>query len=222
MHTPPTSPRLGAVLLAGGLSSRMGRPKEQLEWRGRPLLLHLIHLFQRRCVAVVVVGAPGQQLPALPPGVHRVDDPPAEQRGGPLVGIDVGLRALAPHAELAYLSACDNIFLSDAHLTHLYDRLSADPTLEAVLPVDPPAHDPRATSPERRRAHPLASLLQIAPALPIARALLAAGQRRPLALFERLHSAWLPADQLPDPRVLRTCNTPEEYAAALAEADAAP
>lgn len=207
----PHAPRSGAVLLAGGLSSRMGQPKAWLPWRGRPLLLHLLELLAPRCPLRVVVGAAGQELPPLPEGVLRVDDPPGE-RQGPLLGLSLGLDALHGHADLAFLGACDGVFLSDAHVAHVLAALH-DPAVDAAIPEDPP--DP--ADPARRLAHPLASAVRVAPARALAHDLLAAGVRRPLALFERLATRWIPVAELPDPRALATCNTPEEYAAARAE-----
>jgi molybdopterin-guanine dinucleotide biosynthesis protein A len=215
---PPAPPRpLAAVLLAGGASSRMGRPKAWLDWRGVPLLRHLVELFAALGARVIVVGARGEALPELPAGALRVDDPPDEdgRRGGPLVGLLAGLEALADDprpGELALLSACDGVFLSRAHLDFLRAAFADDPAIEAVLPVDPP--DPASG---KRFAHPLASAVLVAPAVAAARELRAAGVRRPVALFDALNTRRVDAAALPDPRALRTCNTPEEYAAALAE-----
>ena len=214
-QTPPMpSPALAALLLAGGQSSRMGTAKAWLEWRGRPLLSHLAQLFTDFGARVVVIGAAGQELPPLPTGVLRVDDPPGEQ-GGPLIGLHVGLEALgdAPRAgEIAFLSACDNVFLSPVHLEFLRAMLVQHPQIDAVLPIDPA--DPVTG---RRFAHPLASAVRSTPALSLTRTLIAAGQRRPAALFSELATLRIDAENLPDRRVLMTCNTPSEYAAACAD-----
>ena len=54
----------------------MGRPKAALEWHGSTLL-HRTAAVLGRAVAgpVVVVRAPGQELPELPAGVEMVEDP---------------------------------------------------------------------------------------------------------------------------------------------------
>ncbi len=213
-RSPKTAPALAALLLAGGESSRMGAAKAWLEWRGQPLLSHLAQIFTEFGARVVVIGAADQKLPPLPAGVLRVDDPPGE-RGGPLIGLHVGLEALgdAPRAgEVAFLSACDSVFLNPAHLEFLRATLIQHPQIDAILPID--GADP-ATG--RRFAHPLASAVRSAPALTVARSLVAAGERRPAALFHTLATLRVDAKDLPDRRVLLTCNTPEEYAAARAD-----
>ncbi|MGH3073536.1 MAG: NTP transferase domain-containing protein, partial [Gaiellales bacterium] len=62
--------RLGAIVLAGGGSTRMGEPKALLDWEGSPLVVHVARVVAAAAAPVVVVGAPGQELPALPDGVE--------------------------------------------------------------------------------------------------------------------------------------------------------
>lgn len=210
----------GAVILAGGRSSRMGQPKPWLPWRGQPLLTHLVELVASVCNhPIVVVGAAGQELPPLHPSAVRVDDPSEYEQGGPLVGLFTGLGVLAAHrTDIAFLGACDNLFLTADHLRLLFATLVAEPGLGGILPVEAPASG-EAT--DRHFPHPLASAVRVAPAHTAAREVLARGGRRPLFMFDRLGARWLDATSLPEPRVLRTCNTPDEYAAALAEDRAA-
>ena len=78
------------VVLAGGRSSRMGRPKSGLEWHGATLLFRTAAVVARAVTGpVVVVRAPGQELPALPDGVQTVDDP--VEGLGPMQGVAAGL-----------------------------------------------------------------------------------------------------------------------------------
>ncbi len=213
------SPTFGAVILAGGQSSRMGSPKAWLQWQGKPLLSHLVELLASVCNhPVVVVGAPGQELPPLHPSAVRVDDPAEFEHGGPLVGLFAGLGVLAAHhTDIAYLGACDNLFLTTDHVHMLFATLVAEPTLGGVLPVDTPASG-EAT--DRHYPHPLASAVRVAPAHAAAREVLAKGLQRPLFMFDRIGARWLDSAALPDRRVLRTCNTPQEYEAAVMEAHA--
>ena len=104
---------VGAVVLAGGRSSRMGTPKAQLEWHGSTLLRRTVGIVGRGVDGtVVVVRAPGQELPPLPASVEVVDDP-VEGRG-PLQGIASGLAALVGHADVAFVCSTDLPFLHPA------------------------------------------------------------------------------------------------------------
>lgn len=79
---------IGGVVLAGGRSSRMGTDKALIDWHGVPLVQHVRDAVARAVDGpVVVVGAPGQELP-----VAFVADP--EPHRGPVVGLRVGLEAV--------------------------------------------------------------------------------------------------------------------------------
>src|SRR4051812_33515674 len=107
------------VILCGGESSRMGRPKAWLPVAGEPLLCRVAGLLGEAAAPRVVVAAPGQALPPLPAGVLVVRDP--ERGRGPLQGLAAGLEALAGRAEAAYASACDAPFLRPAFVRRLID-----------------------------------------------------------------------------------------------------
>lgn len=123
---------VGAVVLAGGRSSRMGTPKAWLEWHGSTLLRHTVGIVGRSVDGtVVVVRAPGQELPPLPASVEVVDDP-VEGRG-PLQGIASGLAALAGHADVAFVCSTDLPFLHPALVRAvLAGRGDADVALPVV------------------------------------------------------------------------------------------
>ncbi|MGH1342857.1 MAG: nucleotidyltransferase family protein [Nannocystales bacterium] len=82
---------VAAVILAAGASTRMGRPKALIEWRGRPFFMHCVRRAEGAgCVPVVVVWG----STPLPPAedVRQVHNPDWEQ--GPLSSLQVGLRAV--------------------------------------------------------------------------------------------------------------------------------
>lgn len=84
---------IAAVILAAGASSRMGRPKALIEWRGRPFFMHCVRRAEAAgCVPVVVVWG-STALPEVD-GVGQVHNPGWEQ--GPLSSLQVGLRAVLP------------------------------------------------------------------------------------------------------------------------------
>jgi molybdopterin-guanine dinucleotide biosynthesis protein A len=202
----------GGVVLAGGRSSRMGRAKAGLAWHGSTLLHRTVALLGRTVDGpVVVVGAPGQELPELPAGTSVVTDP--VEGLGPLQGIAVGLGAVADRASTAFVCSTDLPFLHPAFVRRVLAGF-ADPETEVVLPV---VHGFR---------QPLAAGYRTALAGRIA-ALVADGYRRPGMLFEhcrvaRLDEAALLADADlarldPGLRSVVNINEPGDYEAALAE-----
>src|SRR5438067_7908228 len=101
--------RTGGIVLCGGRSSRMGRPKAWLPFGGELMLPRVVRVLREVVEPVVVVTAPGQDVPPLPAGAEVVRD---EVEGkGPLGGLAAGLAALGGRADAAYLSSCDVPFL---------------------------------------------------------------------------------------------------------------
>ena len=123
--------RIGAIVLAGGRSSRFGRDKLAEPIDGRPLLHHAIAAVQSVAGDVVVVVAPGQD-PALPEGVRLVHDAAAFE--GPLAGLAAGLEALDPDIDRVVVVAGDMPTLEPAVLKRLVAMLgpSVDLALLAV------------------------------------------------------------------------------------------
>ena len=121
----------GAVVLAGGRSTRMGQPKVDLEWHGSTLLRRVTGLALRSVEGpVVVVRAPGQQLPELPAAVRVVED--AEQGRGPLQGVATGLAALEGETAAAFVCATDLPFLHPAYVRRVTRALAGH---DIALPV---------------------------------------------------------------------------------------
>jgi molybdopterin-guanine dinucleotide biosynthesis protein A len=192
----------------------MGAAKAALEWHGSTLLRRAVGVVGRGTDGpVVVVRAPGQWLPELPPGVQVVDDPVAGR--GPLQGILTGLAAVAGRAPIALVCAVDLPLLHPAFLRRVARELRADAALDVALPV------------ALGHAQPLAAAYRTAVA-PLVAELLDAGRLRAGGLFERarvltLDEAALLADPVlaaVDPGLdsLRNVNTPEEYREARAQA----
>src|SRR5438270_6622638 len=113
--------RVGGIVLCGGQSSRMGRPKAWLPFAGETMLARVVRLLGSVVSPLVVVAAPEQDLPPLPAGVAVVRDP---QRGrGPLQGLAAGLEALLGRADAAYVSSCDVPFLEPGFVRRMIELL---------------------------------------------------------------------------------------------------
>src|SRR5439155_6499278 len=97
------------IVLCGGQSSRMGRPKAWLPFAGETMLGRVVRLLGTVVSPLLVVAAPGQDVPPLPCDVEVVRDP--ERGRGPLQGLAAGLEALTGRAGAAYVSSCDVPFL---------------------------------------------------------------------------------------------------------------
>src|SRR5438477_6359473 len=119
------------VVLCGGQSSRMGRPKAWLPFGDELMLPRVVRLLGEAVAPIVVVAAPEQDLPSLPSEIAVVRD---EERGrGPLQGLAAGLDALRGRADAAFASSCDVPFLRPAFVSRLIellgDRLIAVPRI---------------------------------------------------------------------------------------------
>src|SRR5690349_5254776 len=102
----------------------MGTPKAALEWHGSTLLRRTAGILARVTDGpVLVVRAPGQELPALPPRVEVVEDP--AEGLGPVQGLAAGLAALSGRAEIAFVSSTDMPFLHPAFVRRVL-RAAAD------------------------------------------------------------------------------------------------
>src|SRR5205809_6187475 len=109
--------RVGGIVLCGGQSKRMGRPKAWLPFGDEVMLQRVVRILGGVVGPVVVVAAPDQELPALPDSVLIVRD---EEKGrGPLQGLAAGLTALEGRADAAYLSSCDVPFLRPAFVQRM-------------------------------------------------------------------------------------------------------
>src|SRR5438445_5127928 len=95
-----------AVVLAGGKSSRMGRPKSLLLFAGEPLIVHIVRALQQMFAETVVVAAPEQDLPDLPARLARDEIP----HQGPVGGLYYGLRAAS--GSVCFVTSCAAPFLN--------------------------------------------------------------------------------------------------------------
>jgi molybdopterin-guanine dinucleotide biosynthesis protein A len=198
--------RAGAVVLAGGRSSRMGQPKALLDWHGLTAVEHAVEVVRDGIGGgpVCVVRAPGQELPPLDAIV--VDDPIAFD--GPLAALYTGLVALEGKADVAFACGVDTPLLGPAFVRAVVRALRKGD--DAVVPTI------------GGRSEPLLAAYRVRIA-PRVRALLddgAGGLRDiPRACAVRQVGEWElisdPELDAADPRLnaAANANTPEEWAA---------
>jgi molybdopterin-guanine dinucleotide biosynthesis protein A len=130
---PANPPQLSAItlaVLAGGEGSRMGFPKAELRWRGKPILHALLEQFEWPGPTLLVT-APGRERPT---GWERFTreaaDPSAGQ--GPLRGLLTALEHAPTPVVVA--TAVDMPFVRQAHLRWVAASLADRPRSTGVLP----------------------------------------------------------------------------------------
>lgn len=198
------TPGSAALLLAGGLSRRMGVDKASLEYESVTLLERLATAATTVCDIVIILTRPEQTVASMPTEVIRIDDPPDALGLGPLSAVHRGLLAARDRgATVACLGACDMPWLDERHFAFVLEHLHRG-AAAAVLPQGPEA-----------QRHPLAGALRVAPALLHTANLLQHDRRSLLALYEALAAEPLQVGRLPEPRAVVGCNTPEEWRAFL-------
>ncbi len=202
--------RRGALILCGGKSSRMGRDKATLPFGPELMLERVIRLLSEVVDPknMVVVAAPNQALPKLPPAVRTARD--EQEYRGPLQGLATGFRAIGNDCDVVYATACDVPLLVPAFVEHMFGALEQ---FEIAVPFDGEYY------------HPLSAVYRprIAPHL---NALLTAGRMRPVFLFDEVPTRKVPVEELmaADPQLitLKNLNQHEDYLAALRVAEFAP
>lgn len=192
----------------------MGTAKAALEWHGSTLLRHVTGVVGRAVDGpVIVVRAPGQEMPELDHRVVLCDDP--EEGRGPMQGLAAGLAAAAEHSATAFVCSTDLPFLHAAFVEVVlrgFEPSASTPDAEVspdvVLPF---VHGYR---------QPMAAGYRT-DLVPRINKLLEADRLRPAHLFEEVTVRQLDdAELLSDPRLaavdpdldsVLNINKPDEY-----------
>jgi molybdopterin-guanine dinucleotide biosynthesis protein A len=189
-----------AIVLAGGKSSRMGRPKGLIPFGGVPMLERVTERLSPVFDPIVVVGGEHR-----PPDTWLVPDP--EPGAGPLAAILTGLREALPEGRgLAVAVACDMPFVDPDVLRALVRYYGG---YDAVVPRWADGH-----------LEPLHAVYRES-CMASARAALDRGERRADALLADVRVRYLDErDWQPGwARSWRNVNTPEDLAQAESEPD---
>lgn len=194
---------LGLVILAGGRSSRMGRDKAALPWRGATLLTDLLLRSQAVAFDEIIVSANRPpDLSALPPELAARICVVADscQGCGPLGGMEAAFRACT--CSYCLVLSVDLPFYDFSPVKRLLPELSQTSLVDLFLPMS------------ENRPQPLAAIYKREAALEAVQAALAAGKRRVLSIADKLAVRIL-ADA-GAPILYENVNTPSAYKAALA------
>jgi len=118
-----------AIILAAGASSRMGSPKQLLEWRNRPLLEHAV--VNARAILgeriIVVLGAHAESIQATVDlgAVTSIVNPGWQE--GMASSIRAGVQALPESASAALVLLCDQPLINAAHMQNLLNGWQTTP-----------------------------------------------------------------------------------------------
>jgi molybdenum cofactor cytidylyltransferase len=128
----PASDSVEVVVLAAGSSSRLGRPKQLLDFGGRPLLTHCLETALSLQLPVsVVLGFEAEQMSkAVPSAVRQVDC--QNWAAGMGASLKAAFLSLAPSTTGLLCLLCDQPFVTSLHLSRLLDRFDHQP-LDVVV-----------------------------------------------------------------------------------------
>ncbi len=185
-----------AIILTGGRSQRMGRPKAWLDLGGEPALRRLADIVRPLTSEIVLVAAADQDLPPIDARVVHDRHPEL----GPLPALALGLESV--RSSHALVLACDMPLVRPAVLVWL-DQECRRRKATAVIPVWNDVAQPLVAVYDRQIADTLMALV-------------ADGERRlqSLRTLEGVHLASSEEMAALDPEGVsfHTMNTPEEYA----------
>ncbi|TMC04528.1 MAG: molybdenum cofactor guanylyltransferase [Chloroflexi bacterium] len=181
------------VVLAGGDSRRMGRPKALLPVAGTTLIEWLTARLSPGFAHLVVAARDPERVPA---SLRRHVAPDLHAGAGPLAGVEAGLAA-SPH-DVVVAVACDMPAVTPDLLRRLHDAAAG---ADAAVPRIAGRPEPACAAYRRPAARPIARAL-------------AAGRLRATDVLVDLGVRWLDGE---DPALFANLNTPADYARFLDE-----
>jgi molybdopterin-guanine dinucleotide biosynthesis protein A len=117
---------LTAFILAGGKSTRMGRDKALVDWKGRSLLARALELARCVTTSVYIVGS-GKKFAEFGPVLED-----KFQDSGPLGGIHAAL--LVSQTDLNVMLAVDTPFVTAKFLHYLIAQARSAPEAVVIVP----------------------------------------------------------------------------------------
>ena len=190
-----------AIVLMGGRSSRMGRPKAALDFGGVPMLTRIVSELKRLFAEIVVVAAPESEdsLQIDIPAIKVVRDETAYQ--GPLDALRRGLDAVTN--EIAFACSCDLPLLDSDVVAAIVAMLGE---FDAAIPIIGEKLQPLHAAYRKRCAIALAALAM-------------RGERRLIAIADAVNTRRISERDLkvidPQLRSFFNVNTLDDYQRAL-------
>ena len=187
------------VVLAGGLSSRMGRDKASLPWQETDFIHVILSQLALFCNELIVVD--NNRLKLNDPKIKTIPDIIPQR--GPLSGIHAGLTAAS--SSHVFITACDMPYISVPAAIHLCSQSQG---WDIVVPAD------------GNHCEPLFACYAKS-CIPVIEKLLMQENRKVTELFPLVRCKKVPVEELlafdPSRKFLRNINSPEEYDIALNE-----
>ncbi len=203
-------PIVAGIVLCGGASRRMGRPKASLPFGPETLLERVVRQLSEAVDVVVVAASPNQPVPSFDPGRVRVVRDRSPQPG-PIHALAAALAELPDQVEFAYLAAVDVPRFAPDWPGLLLERIGRHEAAAAII---------------EGRIQPFAALYRVDAARGAAARLAADGVARLTTLLERLDTCWILDDEVdgvdPLSRLFQDLDHPEDYRRALAEREENP
>ena len=194
---------IAAIVLAAGMSQRMGRLKALLPFGDKPMLARILENLENTggiAPILLVLGYAAPQIaPVAAPFSVRLLHNPDYEAGGMLSSIQTGVQALPPDTEAFFLVLGDQPGVRPQTLRSLRTAWQQSPGLITL-----PTH-------EDRRGHPLLLSALLIPEI------LALPPNSTLKTLITRHSDHIRRVPVPDPAILFDVDTPEDYLRALRE-----
>ncbi len=199
------NPDLAAVVLCGGRSRRMGRPKHSLPFGTETALQRIVRTVGHITDQVVVIGFSGIEWPQLPKNVQTLID--SDPFPGPLAALVQGFESLPENVTTVLLAGCDFPMISVPFWNKLIAQRDEQFDIIAVQ--------------EELFPQPFAAIYRRT-VLPTAKQLLSQNDRSLQSLLKNCRSKFIPAEEFrtvdPELDSLRNLNHEADYLELLTRA----
>ncbi len=122
------------IILCGGGSTRMGKDKGSLIFKGKPMIQHVYDAVKDTADEIIIVLRDSEQInkykKMLNGNITFITDKSMDQ--GPLVGILSGLSSI--ESDEAQILPCDSPYISNEFILKMFDRMEGS-DFDALVPI---------------------------------------------------------------------------------------